>query len=590
MDQFERLEDIFKNNNNKGMAVAITGQWGIGKTFFWNKFINERAKREEERKYLPFFITQKYPNLFNKKYAYISLFGVESLADLKTAICTKLSSNHFNEFSSKNIETPILLKKFISQFRDIKVSQYGVSASARLIESFLFAQVNNAIICFDDFERMSKKLDIEDVMGLANQLKLERNCQVILILDEDKAEGENNKKYAEYKEKLIDETIKITSVEPLIRANTQGIDEQLVNLMVKFANELGIHNFRFFQKVIKLYKNFRQQLPDTVAYSTKEIILIRILQGYFIEDFGVENGLKWEDFSTENAVDLMDLNEDSKQGNEKLVILKKLQNLSYSFVFDHDRWLLEFRKWFDQKGQPNFQELNILANSDLISEKNNSIKEDIRRLMDQWRNLQVDQNYCDHLFQKSSESISFNDLKDLDFHCFLLRKFGRNDLSKQLKKAILNWLAHELQENYEQIWDDATTFGYKKDNLFHWYIKRWKNRNSTQGQLSFFDTLKPYILNGITKRNADHVLQQATQSDWHDFIFIQSSKDPELREITKGKLITEILKQNIDKNLTSSIKKIIENLLIVKLQASSNSSQVKNIEFVIDNFKKEGLL
>jgi hypothetical protein len=30
-------------------------------------------------------------------------------------------------------------------------------------------------------------------MGLANQLKLEKNCQVILILDEDKAEGDNKK-------------------------------------------------------------------------------------------------------------------------------------------------------------------------------------------------------------------------------------------------------------------------------------------------------------------------------------------------------------------------------------------------------------
>lgn len=589
MDQFERLEDIFKNNNN-GIAVAITGQWGIGKTFFWNKFINERAKREEERKYLPFSITQKHPNLFNKKYAYISLFGVESLADLKTAICTKLSSNHFNEFSSKNIETPILLKKFISQFRDIKVSQYGVSASARLIESFLFAQVNNAIICFDDFERMSKKLDIEDVMGLANQLKLERNCQVILILDEDKAEGENNKKYAEYKEKLIDETIKITSVEPLIRANTQGIDEQLVNLMVKFANELGIHNFRFFQKVIKLYKNFRQQLPDTVAYSTKEIILIRILQGYFIEDFGVKNGLKWEDFSTENAVDLMDLNEDSKQGNEKLVILKKLQNLSYSFVFDHDRWLLEFRKWFDQKGQPNFQELNILANSDLISEKNNSIKEDIRRLMDQWRNLQVDQNYCDHLFQKSSESISFNDLKNLDFHCFLLRKFGRNDLSKQLKKAILNWLAHELQENYEQIWDDATTSGYKKDNLFHWYIKRWKVSNPKAGWPTLFEVLKVYVLDSGIKNKAKLVLQNSTEQDWEDFIFVQASTDSELKELTKGELLTKILKQRIDPTLTSLAKQNIEAILKHKLRISTNSFQKKNIEFLIENFKKEGLL
>jgi regulator of PEP synthase PpsR (kinase-PPPase family) len=149
----------------------------------------------------------------------------------------------------------------------------------------MFNQVKDAIICFDDFERMSNKLDIKDVMGLANYLKLEKNCQIILILDEDKAEGDNKQKYADYKEKLVDETIIINSVEPLIRENTKDIDDQLVDLMVDFANKLEIHNFRFFQKVIKLYQQFRKELPEEVADSTKEIILIRILQGYLIQDF-----------------------------------------------------------------------------------------------------------------------------------------------------------------------------------------------------------------------------------------------------------------------------------------------------------------
>src|SRR5690606_5431594 len=276
----------------------------------------------------------------------------------------------------------------------------GISSSAKIFDSLMFNQVKDAIICFDDFERMSNKLDIKDVMGLANQLKLERNCQVVLILDESKTENENKKKYAEYKEKLVDAEIKITTVEPLLRENTQDIDVPLIDLMVEFAEKLEIHNFRFFQKVIKLYGKFIEQLPREVAYSTKEIILIRILQGNFIEDFGKKNDLTWEDFSTDNAVDLMEINENSKQNNEKLIILKKLQNLSYLFICVHDRWLIEFRKWFDQKGTPDFQELNALANSDLISEKSNLIRKDLGRLMDQWRNLQVDPSYCEELYKK----------------------------------------------------------------------------------------------------------------------------------------------------------------------------------------------
>ncbi|CAM2985779.1 P-loop NTPase fold protein [Acinetobacter celticus] len=271
LEKIKYLQEHLEHNitNDKvGSAIAITGSWGVGKTYFWNKLLEDIRVSDSDNV------------LSKRKYAYISLFGIESLSDLKTQIYSNIENHHLP------IEVPRWLKSLPSIFKDTRVTQLGINAPVKLIDNLLFNQVKDAIICFDDFERMSNKLDIKDVMGLANQLKLEKNCQVILILDESKAEGENKSKYAEYKEKLIDEEIKITSVEPLIRANTKDIDEPLIELMVKFADGLEIHNFRFFQKAINLYRKFRAKLPEVVAESTKEIILIRILQGYFIEDFG----------------------------------------------------------------------------------------------------------------------------------------------------------------------------------------------------------------------------------------------------------------------------------------------------------------
>ncbi|MCT8135653.1 KAP family P-loop domain protein, partial [Acinetobacter sp. T_3_1] len=196
-----RLKELLEQNirNEKiGTAIAITGSWGVGKTYFWNTFLE--SELSEERIY-------KKDNVFNRKYAYVSLFGLESLSDLKTQIYSSIENYH------STVEIPKWIKGLPSIFKDTKISQFGVSASAKIFDSLMFSQVKDAIICFDDFERMSNKLDIKDVMGLANQLKLERNCQVILILDESKTEEKNKEKYAEYKEKLIDETVKITSVE-----------------------------------------------------------------------------------------------------------------------------------------------------------------------------------------------------------------------------------------------------------------------------------------------------------------------------------------------------------------------------------------
>lgn len=282
VEKEERLKDILEHNikNEKiGTAIAITGPWGVGKTFFWKSFSDKQLSNE--RIYTD-------DNVFNRKYAYVSLFGLESLSDLKTQIYSNIESFH------SSIEIPKWIKGLPSIFKDSRVTQLGISAPVKLIDNLMFNRVSDAIICFDDFERMSNKLDIKDVMGLANYLKLEKNCQIILILDEDKAEGDNKKKYAEYKEKLVDETIIVNSVEPLIRANTKDIDDQLVDLMIEFAETLEVHNFRFFQKVIKLYQQFRNELSIDIALSTKEIILIRILQGYLIHDFA-NFEYDWED-------------------------------------------------------------------------------------------------------------------------------------------------------------------------------------------------------------------------------------------------------------------------------------------------------
>ena len=157
--QEQRLEDIFRTNDNNGIAIAITGSWGVGKTFFWNSFLKVQSIKEQERKYLPLSVRLMHKNFFDKKYAYVSLFGIENLSDLKAAISTNMSSNYFNQESTKNFEIPTFIKKGLTALREVKLtsSEYGISSSARIFESVLYAQVKDAIICFDDFERMSNK-------------------------------------------------------------------------------------------------------------------------------------------------------------------------------------------------------------------------------------------------------------------------------------------------------------------------------------------------------------------------------------------------------------------------------------------------
>ncbi len=553
MNSEERLRKIFIENENKGMAIAITGSWGVGKTFFWNEF------------------RKNSPN--KKKYVYISLFGLESLSDLKTHIYSHIENNN------SAIEIPRWIRGLPSILKETRISQFGISSSAKIFDSLMFNQVKDAIICFDDFERMSNKLDIKDVMGLANQLKLERNCQVILILDESKTEKENKRKYAEYKEKLIDEEIKITSVEPLLRENAKDIDEPLIDLMVEFAEKLEIHNFRFFQKVIKLYGQFIEQLPNEVAYSTKKIILIRVLQGYFIEDFGKKYEFGWED------VKLVFEDKQKDWPEIKQKTYESLKLIAYDFVYA-DEWLIEFKRWFDQKGELNFSRIYELANSELISEKNNQIRDDLDNLMEEWRNFEVDNTFCMRLYKAASQIIGVENLGNLAFYCKLLMEFGDKDLSEKLQNNINNWLSEEYDSKGYLFSNEQFSFDFNEDNQFYSYLKNLEKQKPYQGLPTLIEVIYRYIEhNGSNSLTDPKVLELTTKQDWKKLIFIDIPKDERFNDFNKLRILRKILNQQISTELQPKINTLIFEVLKDEARTSS-VLRCKNIEYVIRRLKE----
>ena len=106
-----------------GSVVSISGPWGVGKTHFWHKFMQENNK-----------------NLNLKKYGYVSLFGIESLDGLKLSIAAETSSNEFEEnVWKKNVELPKWFKRITNRLNN--VSSHGVSIGGGLLTNILFDQV-----------------------------------------------------------------------------------------------------------------------------------------------------------------------------------------------------------------------------------------------------------------------------------------------------------------------------------------------------------------------------------------------------------------------------------------------------------------
>lgn len=495
----KRLQELLENNiknEDVGTAIAITGSWGVGKTYFWNKLLEDIRGNDSDNV------------LSKRKYAYISLFGIESLSDLKTQIYSNIENHHLS------IEVPKWLKSLPSIFKDTRITQLGINAPVKLIDNLLFNQVKDAIICFDDFERMSNKLDIKDVMGLANQLKLEKNCQVILILDESKAEGENKSKYAEYKEKLIDETIIINSVEPLIREFSQGMDERLIELMIKFADSLEIHNFRFFQKVINLYKKFRKELPDEVAYSTKEIILIRILQGYFIEDFGEKFEFRWEDIKVNGS-------EESREhwSKNKIRTFTLIEEHLPPYFLKLEGWVKVFKSEFDQVKKLNHDVIRALVESDLISENYQNANMKIVRLINKYKAFDIDSpsTFVLELFDGIKGIYKFEIFENIEFYCSILADFDANHLINDIDKLLQDYIKQELISNREQFLKKHYWHG-NKSNKFRQNIEKTIQNTPSDDKYALSKVVKLYIIKGEIQYGTEEVLHLITKDNLRKFI------------------------------------------------------------------------
>ena len=157
----ERLKELL--NTNQSFGISLNGKWGVGKTFFWNKLIED--------------------NLSDKKTAYISLFGVENIFDIERKIIFQISTKDRFITSAKDkikdFKTTLGLKD--------EDTNFGITGSVLSIGLSLFEKKDfeNVIVCFDDFERISEKLKLKDVLGLISELKEQKKCTVVMIFNKD---------------------------------------------------------------------------------------------------------------------------------------------------------------------------------------------------------------------------------------------------------------------------------------------------------------------------------------------------------------------------------------------------------------------
>lgn len=216
MSNQQRLEEYLVGTNgylksdiSNGKVVMLSGKWGSGKTHFWQKKIQTVLNDKDK----------KMPN------HYISLYGKTSIQEIKNEIFLKVFES-VDSFDSEE-KTKKIVKGSIDLVSSLtkSISVFGMSLDLSKITDKSFEKIDSilndeklkrtenylnsgAIICFDDFERKSKDIDLNDLFGFITQLTLNFSCKVVIILNDDVFEGEEKKIFSKVKEKSVSKFLK----------------------------------------------------------------------------------------------------------------------------------------------------------------------------------------------------------------------------------------------------------------------------------------------------------------------------------------------------------------------------------------------
>jgi len=288
MTNQERIEEYLirengylKSNISNHKIIMLSRKWGSGKTFFWkNKIIEELNK------------DKKIPN------HYISLYGKKSIEEIENEIFFKIFES-VDSFESR--EKAVKLSKnvvnLLSSFSSA-VNFFGVNLDISKVSDKPFDKLeeilkNNklqktveylnsgAIICFDDFERKSKDIDLNDLFGFITQLTLNFSCKVVIILNDDVFEESDKTIFSNVKEKSVSKYLKY---EPTIKELFEIIFEnksykkldEYKELILQTIQEADILNARIYIQILDNLVEWISNNEDKNKNTLRSLILVNI--------------------------------------------------------------------------------------------------------------------------------------------------------------------------------------------------------------------------------------------------------------------------------------------------------------------------
>lgn len=224
-------------------VICVRGRWGVGKTYAWLKYLGE---------------VQSEQKLKLSQYSYVSLFGVNSLNDLRYSVfeSTVTADQYLEGPNIKTLEK-LLFKgmdwgRKTRPFLDAIGGALGSKDAGSAIARASFLLVRNQLVCFDDLERAGDGLKQRDILGLASFLKEQRQCKVVLLLNAEQINKEEVADFDRQLEKVVDISLLFDPTPAEAAAIALGDTGSLSKMLRPLVEKLQIVNIRTIKKIERM--------------------------------------------------------------------------------------------------------------------------------------------------------------------------------------------------------------------------------------------------------------------------------------------------------------------------------------------------
>ena len=150
-------------------AIMINGEWGSGKTYFWNNKIRNKIDSLT-------FNGKKYTTI------YMSLYGISNLEDISKKIfieTTQLMDKGIKKYMATHDKSTI--PEYAKTGLDM-AHFFGAKHVNERVDYSQFFATDDKVLCFDDLERAN--VDVIDILGYINNFVEHDHIKTIIICNE----------------------------------------------------------------------------------------------------------------------------------------------------------------------------------------------------------------------------------------------------------------------------------------------------------------------------------------------------------------------------------------------------------------------